>query len=272
MATPQKLPPNLQKLYDDGQELFEKIQRFLKDRPLDKSSKFTAEDKSDIRTEGTINELLVETRQWFNTLAMEVLPYTVYDKKYLVDTLFGVEQVIRLDEENPEISRKNLKRRIDRSLSLITALPSSLIAKQPALQHQQTAYTSNTAFIIMSMDPGNPELEDVNQAIKEVCLKFGIKAFRADDVEHSDKITDVILQYITNSEFLIADLSYQRPNVYYEIGYAHAINKRPILYRKQKTPLHFDLAVHNVPEYGNVTQLKKLLTKRFEALLGRKAG
>jgi hypothetical protein len=31
------------------------------------------------------------------------------------------------------------------------------------------------------------------------------------------------------------------------------------------------LAVHNVPEYGNVTQLKKLLTKRFEALLGRKA-
>ena len=150
MAAPQKLPPNLQKLYDDGQELFEKIQKFLKERPLDKSSNFTAEDKEDTQTEDTINELLMETRQWFNTLAIEVLPYTVYDKKYLVDTLYGVEKVIKLEEGNLDVSRKNLKRRLDRALSLIRALPSSLIAKQPALQHQQTAYTSNTAFIIMA--------------------------------------------------------------------------------------------------------------------------
>lgn len=32
----------------------------------------------------------------------------------------------------------------------------------------------------------------------------------------------------------------------------------------------FDLSVHNVPEYKNITELKELLTKRFEAILGRK--
>ena len=127
----------------------------------------------------------------------------------------------------------------------------------------------DTVFILMNMDPQDAALVDVHHTIRVVCSEFSLKALRIDEIEHQDRITDRILEQIGTAEFIVADLSGERPNVYYEIGYAHAIGKRPILVRKTGTRLHFDLSVHNAPEYTNNMALAEILRRRFEAILGR---
>ena len=147
----------------------------------------------------------------------------------------------------------------------------SRVRPETKLKQKATGVKRATAFVIMAMDPARPELTDVLETIRAVCARFGISAHRADEIQHQDQITNVVLEEIRSCEYLIADLTHERPNVYYEIGYAHAMDKKPILYRKFGTSIHFDLAVHNVPEYKNNKELTQLLTKRFEAILGRNA-
>lgn len=138
-----------------------------------------------------------------------------------------------------------------------------------AVLGESTRYRPNTAFIMMAMNTAKPELNDVVDAVKQVFDQFGIKALRVDDIEYDGKITEQIMSEIASSEFLFADLTDERPNVYYEVGYAHAIKKRVMLYRKTGTNIHFDLAGYNCIEYDCIRDLKDKLNKRLSSTINR---
>ena len=131
-------------------------------------------------------------------------------------------------------------------------------------------YRPNTAFVMMPMDPSQRDLDDVYDTVKQAFDEFEIAAVRADDIEHEELITDRIRNEIRTAEFLYADLTGARPNVYYEVGYAHALGKRVILYRRAGTNLHFDLAGYNCPEYANLRDLRDKLGKRLEDATNRR--
>jgi nucleoside 2-deoxyribosyltransferase len=122
------------------------------------------------------------------------------------------------------------------------------------------------AFVVMAISEAYPELEDVLNTIKKACGHFDIDAIRIDEIEHPYRITDLLLRALKNSDLVVADISYERPNVYYEIGYAHGIEQQIILIAKTGQPLHFDIKDYKVIFYKNMIELEASLKQRLRAI------
>ena len=202
--------------------------------------------------------------------------YQAWDTEVLHDEgmVLGVKPAGQSDDNpaNPPDARSVFERNISNLLGLVDLLEASTALQSDEFRAnpQATAeYEPNSAFVMMQINPGMPELEDRYNAIKTGFAEFGIEAVRADEIEHSEVITDKIMEKIRSSEFLLADLSGERPSVYYEIGYAHALKRRVIMYRSKGTNLHFDLAAYNCPEYSNLTDLKSKLIARLSFMTNK---
>jgi len=126
-------------------------------------------------------------------------------------------------------------------------------------------------FIAMPMDPTRKELDDVHDAIKQVAADCGLHAERTDDVQQNERITDRILESIRKAQFIVADLTDARPNVFFEAGYAHGRGKTPIYIAKAGTKLEFDLKDYPVIFFSSMRDLREGLDKRFRALATKAA-
>lgn len=189
-------------------------------------------------------------------------------------SVLGVQRAGQSDNEPlaPEDGLRIFTEAIQRISDVLelTAASGSSVPSENLASFGVSKIKQDTAFIMMWMDTSHPELDDICDAVKDVFGSFDVRAIRADDIEHEGIITERILSEIAGAEFLFADLTGARPSVYYEVGYAHALNRRVILYRKNGTPLHFDLAGYNCPEYENLRDLKEKLTRRLEQLTNKK--
>ena len=209
--------------------------------------------------------------------ALRLREYSAWDTEVLHDegVVFGVQPAGQSDTTpvHPVEAFSSFERNATNLLGLLDLLEISPVLSTDEWRYNPQAtsqYEPDTAFVMMQIDPEKPELEDLYNAIKECFAQFRIKAVRADEIEHEDVITEKIIERIRVSEFLIADLTGERPSVYYEIGYAHALNRKVIMYRNSGEKLHFDLAAYNCPEYDNLTDLKTKLMRRLEQVTNRK--
>jgi len=117
------------------------------------------------------------------------------------------------------------------------------------------------AFIAMPMDPSDHSLIDVLEAVKDAATECGVHAERIDEVQSNEPITDRILESIQRAEYILVDLTYSKPNVFFEAGYAHGSGKIPIYFAKQGTKIEFDLKDYPVLFYRNLKELKGSLEK-----------
>jgi hypothetical protein len=69
----------------------------------------------------------------------------------------------------------------------------------------------------------------------------GLEPVRADEVFTTGSVVDQIWEQICKSKVLLADLSTKNPNVFYEVGLAHAKGKPVVLSAEKLDDVPFDL-------------------------------
>lgn len=90
--------------------------------------------------------------------------------------------------------------------------------------------------------PFSPAFEDAYRlSIKPACEAAGAYAERVDEQIFSGSILERIYNQIWKADLVIADLSERNPNVFYEVGYAHAIGKTTVLLTRKAEDIPFDL-------------------------------
>ncbi|UXR77658.1 hypothetical protein [Staphylococcus sp. IVB6227] len=101
--------------------------------------------------------------------------------------------------------------------------------------------------------------------LEPVLNEFGFEVIRADKINSPSIITDDILKHLNESELVICDMSSHNPNVFYELGYRHAINKTCITMVHKDESIPFDLSQHRTIKYSkdieDVEKAKKHLSE-----------
>ena len=118
------------------------------------------------------------------------------------------------------------------------------------------------AFVLM---PFSSEFESVyGLFIGDALTEAGYEVFRADDICSQQNILQDIIDAIVTSDLIIADLTTSNPNVYYELGLAHALKRPVVLLTQDTSELPFDLRSYRVIPYD--TDFAQIPKARAELL------
>jgi hypothetical protein len=121
------------------------------------------------------------------------------------------------------------------------------------------------AFVLM---PFTSDFNDIYKlGIQAACTDADVIAERVDEQTYTETILERIYRQIQVSDFVIADMTGKNPNVFYEVGYAHALGKFCTLLTQSADDIPFDLKHHRHIVYdGSIEKLKKLLAIELEWL------
>lgn len=77
--------------------------------------------------------------------------------------------------------------------------------------------------------------------VMEAAKQLGLEAIRADQISAPGQINHQVLEHLQQARAVVADLSGQNPNVFYELGVRHSFNLPCVLIAETGETLPFDL-------------------------------
>jgi hypothetical protein len=128
--------------------------------------------------------------------------------------------------------------------------------------------------LIFLLMPFNLDYAETYSTVKNVCQEAGFRCLRGDEKVVSGEILRHILNEIVKARLVIADITGRNPNVFYELGIAHALGKPVLLISQTSQDIPFDISHVRVLTYRNSNQLaaslKNWLIGTFARMEGKK--
>lgn len=188
-----------------------------------------------------------------------IVSYSGFSKEaYLVAEKTGIE-LLSLEDLKQSVSLKR-----DISMNSLEKTTMKFIESRKELPEERKA-KSPDIFVIM---PFTDDFDDIYRlGIQEIVTNLGYSCKRVDEIEFVGDIVSKIYELIMNARLVIAEVSVQNANVYYELGYAHGLKKPVILLTQDLSSVPFDLSGQNHIVYKRVLDLREKLRKRLSFIL-----
>lgn len=152
--------------------------------------------------------------------------------------------------------------------SVIISPPSLAIIGEPFIRQTfgavAAAVEPKLVLVIMSFE--GKGMGGVLNTVRDECAKLGLKAVRSDDAVGSEFVMKQVGNLIERAALIVCDLTYERPNVYYELGYAHGVGNGAdniLLLARAGTTLHFDIGPLRINHYSSLDKLRTILKKNL---------
>ena len=169
-------------------------------------------------------------------------------KAKLIEESNGKQRVIDISHESSDTTQKSQR---------IQKLGKSV-----------TVGANDSCFVMMPF--GDPLGKYYSAIYDPAVKKAGLRPVRADDdIFGTGKIIDQVWRGITDAKVLIAELTSRNPNVFYELGLAHALQKPVVLVSSNEEDVPFDLQHIRVIYYDTSDPFwgDKLIEKVAENIL-----
>ncbi len=126
------------------------------------------------------------------------------------------------------------------------------------------ADTTPRPFVFVLM-PFEASFDDVYQlGIKPAAEAASAYCERIDEQIFAESILARIYNQIAKADLVVADMTGRNPNVFYEVGYAHALGRTVILLTRNADDIPFDLKHYpHIVYEGSITSLKEKLQIRI---------
>ena len=119
------------------------------------------------------------------------------------------------------------------------------------------------------MQFGEPYDDLYREVIQKEAEAAGFEVFRMDEKAGPGVILQDMQREIEQAGVVIAEKTPPNPNVFYEVGYAHALGKPTILLAQRGVQLPFDIRSFRVVFYNDTigkAEVERNLTKHLAAI------